>query len=223
MTNTGGMKLKRKLIIGILSLLLTLGVAGTFWGTNIAVAAAGIWNSCPRDRVNCAYPGDCHSYIDTNKDTICDRSQAEPAAITSPSSSSSSQSSTTMTTIAAENDTDPAVTSSNSASLNSRSYHFLPILAILAVLYATTWMLSGKKIIKQVLHRRIWNIVLGVSALVSVLLGMLLLLNLDLGWSITLPFSMLYWHVEAGIAMGLIAIFHVGWHWRYFTKLFTGK
>jgi hypothetical protein len=213
------MKVKGKIIIGICSLLFATGLVGTFWGPGIAEAATGIWDSCPKGRVNCAYPGDCHSYIDTNNDAICDRSQSEP--VSSSSSSVNTQTSPAATT--EENTTDPEAVLSSNSSTGSRNYHFLPILAGLVVLYATTWILATKKIITQVLDRRIWNIVLAVSTLVSALLGMLLLLNLDLGWNITLPFNMLFWHVEAGIALGIVALFHIGWHWRYFTKMVVSK
>jgi hypothetical protein len=206
--------MKRKLIIGILSVLALIGLAGTFWGSSLVTTAGGIWGSCTKGRINCPYPGECNSYIDTNNDNICDRSQAEPAAASNQTTTMSTSSTVTTT---------PSVTATvSNRTIRKTSYYFIPIAAGLIVLYALTWILSAAKKIKQVTHRRIWNIVLGVSGLVSAVLGLLLLLNLDLGLSITLPFDMLYWHVEAGIALGIIAIFHIGWHWRYFAKL-VGK
>jgi hypothetical protein len=62
-------------------------------------------------------------------------------------------------------------------------------------------------------------VILLVACLVSVLLGLILTFNLDFDTNITLPFNMLFWHVEAGIAMSVIAIFHIVWHWRYFVKI----
>lgn len=191
------------------------GLVGAIWGPTLAVSASDIWNSCTRGRVNCAYPGDCHSYIDTNNDNICDRSQAEPESATIQATTTIAASSAATTTA--------STTTVSSRTIRKTSYYFIPIAAGLTILYAVTWILSAAKKIKQVTHRRIWNIVLGVSGLISAVLGMLLLLNLDLGLNITLPFDMLYWHVEAGIALGIIAIFHIGWHWRYFTRLFGNR
>ena len=230
------MRTKQIVIISLLSLLLTVGLADTFWGTSIAEAASGIWNSCPRGRINCTYPGACHSYIDTNNDAICDRSQAAPQSSTAIDSTQADASVST-TTEENSNDTGTAVnnnqsylseigndtTSSGTSTNKSSGYNFLAIMSGLIIAYAITWILSAAKKIKQVTHRRIWNVVLGVSGLISAVLGLLLLLNLDLGLNITLPFNMLYWHVEAGIALGIIAIFHIGWHWRYFAKLFGKK
>ena len=58
-----------------------------------------------------------------------------------------------------------------------------------------------------------------VSMIVSALLGVFLILAIDFNIKIALPFDMLFWHVEAGIALGIVGIFHIFWHWRYFAKL----
>jgi len=230
------MKKKQITTISLLSLLLAVGLAGTFWGTSIAEAASGIWNSCPRGRTNCAYPGACHSNIDTNNDAICDRSQSAPQSSTT---TDSVQVDASVSTTTEENSNDTGTAANNSQSYSSEisdnrassssmtdkssGYNFLAVMSGLIIAYAITWILSAVKKIRQITHRRIWNIILGISGLISAVLGILLLLNLDLGLNITLPFNMLYWHVEAGIALGTIAIFHIGWHWRYFTRLFVNK
>jgi hypothetical protein len=90
---------------------------------------------------------------------------------------------------------------------------------IAAFLYALTWVLSRKKVIRHQLHRKIWNIILLVSAAISALLGLFLTLNLEFDLNITLPVNMLFWHVEASIVMGIILVFHIIWHWKYFVKM----
>ncbi len=209
----------RKSVIIVFVILLAAGIAGTFWGSSIAEAASSIWNSCPRDRVNCAYPGACRSYIDTNDDNICDRSQSAPQTSTTAA--------TSQTTVAAVNPAISSVTetaaSANvtaAAGTSSRSYYFIPILIAAALLYATTWTLAARKAIKAVTHRRIWNIVLLVSMAISAILGLFLILSIDFNIDIQLPFNMLFWHVEAGIALSIIGLFHILWHWRYFVKIF---
>jgi hypothetical protein len=220
------MKKKILIIIGV-CLLLIVGLAGTFWGSSIAEAASGVWNSCDRGRVNCVYPGDCRSYIDTNKDSICDRSQSNPALKTTTASSSnlvsnlnagSSLGSVSTSSGSAQVDSTAAVDSPATID-SSRSYYFIPILAILVILYSLTWLLSNRKIINTMLHRKIWNMVLLIASAISVLLGLVLILNIDFNTNIVLPFNMLFWHVETGIAFGIIALFHVFWHRRYFAKM----
>jgi hypothetical protein len=250
--------LKHKIAIFIFVFLLVIGGVGAIWGTQIAEAASGIWNSCPRGLTNCAYPGRCRLYIDTNSDRICDRSQSAPltaastpttavvskAATTGAASTPAATTSVPAATAAPSgspgvsaggilaavipddnsgtptgNSQNESVTNSNTAEFK-HSYYFVPILLATAVLYALTWILSAKKIIKTLFHRKIWNVILLVSMLVSAVLGLFLILSIDFNINITLPFNMLFWHVEAGIALGIVGVFHILWHWRYFAKMF---
>jgi hypothetical protein len=242
--------MKKKLVIIILSALLLVGIAGTVGGASIAEAASSIWNSCVRNRVNCPYPGACNSYIDTNKDRICDRSQSAPLATTSATPVKTTPASTatasTTTTSANTAGTSVTVTTTPTPTLaaatspttqaaqeiattgevaenisgRNRSYYFIPILAVIGLLYVTTWVLAARKIVKNVIHRRIWNIVLLVAMAISAILGILLILSIDFNINVTLPFNMLFWHVEAGIALGIVGLFHILWHRRYFVKIF---
>ena len=222
--------MKKKITVIILTIMLLTGLAGTFWSSEIVEAATGIWNSCTKGRVNCPYPGQCHSYIDTNKDKICDRSQSAPQpSATPPVSTPVSAIPTTNTpavfTDASELTPDDAVdtagvsSAANENSVKKNSYGFILILLIAAFLYALTWVLSRKKVIRHQLHRKIWNIILLVSAAISALLGLFLTLNLEFDLNITLPVNMLFWHVEASIVMGIILVFHIIWHWKYFVKI----
>ena len=40
--------------------------------------SSSYWNTCRRGKTDDAYPGDCHDYVDTNGDDICDLSQPDP-------------------------------------------------------------------------------------------------------------------------------------------------
>ena len=102
---------------------------------------------------------------------------------------------------------------------NRLSYHFGLIILTIGILYGLSHFLSAKHIIKVVVHRRIWNVILLVSTIITALLGLFLILRIDFGIYISLPINSLFWHVEAGIVMGLIAVFHIIWHWRYFQKM----
>jgi hypothetical protein len=99
-------------------------------------------------------------------------------------------------------------------------YHFIPILLVVAALYALTRTLSKKNVIPRQIHRKIWNILLLISTFVSAVLGLLLILNLEFRMGINLPFNMQFWHVEASIVMGLILLFHIIRHWKFFAGIF---
>lgn len=197
-----------------------IGLVGTFWGTSIAEAASGLWNSCPRGEVNDAYPGDCHDYIDTNNDGICDRSQSNPQ-LSSTAEDSSSSLTVDSSTVAANNgdSASTAEAATDGAGINSYSYNFILICLVCIVLYCITWILSAKKIMKQTVHRKIWNVVLLISLIGSALLGLIRILIIDFNINISLPFNTLFWHVEVSIVLGIVALFHIFWHWRYFTTM----
>jgi spermidine synthase len=103
--------------------------------------------------------------------------------------------------------------------LGEGRYDLISISAILFFLYGITLLFSRKKLISVASHRKIWNILLLVTFLASAGFGTLLVIRLNTGWEFELPFNMLYWHVEAGVAMFLIALFHIAWHWRYFKNI----
>ncbi|MCK5084660.1 MAG: hypothetical protein KAQ64_03330, partial [Candidatus Pacebacteria bacterium] len=103
------------------------------------------------------------------------------------------------------------------------TYHLLSISLVLILLYFITHILSKKKIVSIVSHRKIWNVLLLLTFLVSGIFGILLVIKINFGIAIPLPFNILFWHVEIGIAMFVISIFHTLWHWTYFKNLFRIK
>ena len=72
-------------------------------------------------------------------------------------------------------------------------------------------------------HRKFWNILLLITFLASGILGILLVIRINLGIAMLLPFNIMFWHVEIGIAMVVISIFHTLWHLPYFKNLFMIK
>lgn len=174
------------------------------------------WEDCPYGLVNDTYPGYCSRYTDTDKDNICDHSQPAPAErlLLQDSAPVFTQ---------AENSTYPDVIDLPKSNAQSAprgdKYDLFPIGIGLLLLYTASFMLSRKKIIGLVAHRRLWNILLLITFLVSAILGIILVIRINTGIVIQLPFDMLFWHVEAGIAMTAIAVFHIAWHWSYFKSI----
>ena len=166
------------------------------------------WDDCPYNKTDCPRPGICNKYIDTDNDKICDRSQPAPK-------------NRNIEIINAQETNDKNLIINNKQ--NKMTYHLVPISLILILLYFITHILSKKKIISVVNHRKIWNVLLLVSFLVSGILGILLVIEINFGIRISSPFNILFWHVETGITMFAISIFHTLWHWAYFKNLFTVK
>jgi len=102
---------------------------------------------------------------------------------------------------------------------SKRNYHLLSISLSLLLLYFISYILSKKKIISPVNHKKIWNILLFVTFLISGVLGILLVIKINFGIAIPLPFNILFWHVEIGIAMFVICIFHIIERQGYFKNI----
>jgi len=98
------------------------------------------------------------------------------------------------------------------------SYHFLILSFIVIVLYFLSFYLVKINIIKLLLHRKIWNLILLFSFLISGIIGLVLAFMIDNKMSITWYSNLLWIHVELGIIMAIVSIFHALWHLKYFVK-----
>jgi len=105
--------------------------------------------------------------------------------------------------------------------VNTKDYYTIPLILITIILYFTTLFLTKKKKLSLRNHRKIWNILLMGAFLGTGILGILLTINLEFGLGITLPFSMLKWHVLIGIPSVVISFFHIFWHMPYLKKMFN--
>ncbi len=90
-------------------------------------------------------------------------------------------------------------------------------------LYAFTWALAKLKKIKLSLHRKIWNVILFLTFLVSCLFGFFLVIQLNYDFVMDWYKTLIYWHVQFGIAMTIIAFFHAIWHTKYYINMFKQK
>ena len=104
-----------------------------------------------------------------------------------------------------------------------KAYYLFPVVLALVVLYLISHLLSTKKIINLKNHRRIWNIFLLITFLIPGILGILMVMKINFGMVMPLPFDLLFWHVEIGIAMFVISIFHIYYHKNYFLKMLKVK
>ncbi len=186
-------------------ILITSGLFLVLTMLNISTVIA--WDNCPFGEINDTYPGNCGRYIDTDNDGICDLSQPAPEdRVEQKEGIEGGNSSIKM-----------------ESGGRGIDYFFIPIALLLVVLYLISLILSKKKKIKAVQHRKIWNILLLVTFLVSGILGILLVLKVSFGIEIPSYSDALFFHVEFGIAMTFISIFHILWHWKYFRKILTKK
>lgn len=103
---------------------------------------------------------------------------------------------------------------------HSKDYRLIMIAIVTIILYFLTFYLQKIKMIRLVTHRKIWNMVLLITFFVSALLGLLLTIRLEYGVNFPTFFNQLFWHVEAGIVMTIVSIFHAAWHMPYWKCYF---
>ncbi|MEI8067922.1 MAG: hypothetical protein WCG91_03175 [Candidatus Shapirobacteria bacterium] len=103
------------------------------------------------------------------------------------------------------------------------NYYFLLISFLVFDLYFISSYLVKNQKISLLTHRRIWNIVLLVSFLITAILGLTLAIFIDLKLSVLWYKSMLWFHVEAGIIMAMVSIFHLIWHLPYYLSILKKK
>ena len=101
-----------------------------------------------------------------------------------------------------------------------KPYRLILISALTLGGYFLTFLLARFGILHKVYHRRLWNTLLLLTAAVSCLFGFFLVIQLNYGLLGSWYRPILTWHVECGIAMTIILVFHLVWHLPYYKRLF---
>jgi hypothetical protein len=98
-------------------------------------------------------------------------------------------------------------------------YNISPIAIAFFLVYAVSFVLHKTKRIRLATHRKVWNVLLAATFLITGIFGLILTIQLDYPLPFTIPFDLLFWHVEAGAVMTFISLFHLGWHFKYYRNL----
>ncbi len=99
-------------------------------------------------------------------------------------------------------------------------YDLISISVLLFLFYGISWLAVKSGLLSKVYHKRFWNSLLLISFLVSGGLGIFLTFQINYDWDIAITDSLTFWHVDVGIAMFWVVVFHIFWHLSYFSKLF---
>ncbi len=98
-------------------------------------------------------------------------------------------------------------------------YALFPIGIAIILLYVLTYLLYRAGIIHKKSHRQVWNTGLLLTFFITAILGLLLAVQVNFKLEIPWIKELLDWHVNFGIGMSMIAIFHFAWHWSYYRDL----
>mgnify|MGYP003417362301 FL=1 len=104
-----------------------------------------------------------------------------------------------------------------------KPYSIILISSIVLISYFATYLLVKAGKMKKLSHRKLWNVILLLTFLVSCLLGFVLALQINYGFCMDWFRNFLKWHVEFGIAMTLIAVIHIIWHYKYYINMISKK
>lgn len=94
------------------------------------------------------------------------------------------------------------------------TYDLLSISIPLILAYCGSYFLYHNNYIKKAVHIRLWNILILITFLVSICAGLTLLSLVEYGIALPISQTLLYWHIEFGIAMFWIALFHIHSYWK---------
>lgn len=95
---------------------------------------------------------------------------------------------------------------------------FIPSIPVI-ISYLVTYTCYKKNIIKKRVHISIWNLAILLTFLVSGLGGFFLVILMDLGLTSPVNGQLLYWHVEFGITMIFVGLFHIHTYWNSTKKM----
>ena len=104
------------------------------------------------------------------------------------------------------------------------AYPLWTITILVILFYSLSFAFSKIGLVSRVNHRKFWNVLLLVTFLVTGLIGLLMVVKINYKQEWPFYDQLVGYHVDFGIGMAIIGIFHFWWHLRYYLKLFkTGK
>lgn len=99
-------------------------------------------------------------------------------------------------------------------------YHITGTLTVAALLYLISFYFYRAGFYTVQLHRRLWNVLLAIAFLTTATAGVFLALQVNYKWDFGITKAILKWHVEFGISMAITGLFHLLWHFSYYTRIF---
>ena len=123
-------------------------------------------------------------------------------------------------TIARSDSQSNTTATDNTKNIAHNPYPVYHILIGLLILYGISVLLVKKNVWQKATHRKVWNVALTITFLISCMLGVLLAIFIHHGYYPHNYVSFLHIHVWFGIGMTIIAMFHALWHINYFKAMF---
>ena len=97
-------------------------------------------------------------------------------------------------------------------------YHVSSTGLTVLILYLISYSLCKAEVYSLQFHRKLWNILLALVFIATIIAGLFLALQTTYKWHIPHIREILKWHVEIGISMAFAGLIHFLWHAPYYFK-----
>jgi len=116
---------------------------------------------------------------------------------------------------------DVAETTEEETPVKTKSpYSLILISSITLGLYILSVILVKANVWKKATHRKVWNVLLLITGLVSCLFGFFLVIQINYNLKMDWFWTVKLYHVQLGIAMTIIMVIHILWHLNYWKSVF---
>ncbi len=105
---------------------------------------------------------------------------------------------------------------------STNTYPVAIVFLSVIIMYGLSYALVAIKKLKAIIHKKFWDIMLGISFFATVTLGIILMLNINYDITLSLPFNVLYWYIITSTFMMTLALLHFLWQ-KYYYKNFLRK
>jgi predicted membrane-bound spermidine synthase len=105
--------------------------------------------------------------------------------------------------------------------MNPGPYHLIPIGILLILIYLGSFFSVRLLLLDPSRHRRFWNLILLLFFISSALLGLFLSIKVNYKLNIPSIDRIMQWHVDLGIGLAFVAVFHLTWHLGYYKKMLS--
>jgi hypothetical protein len=99
-------------------------------------------------------------------------------------------------------------------------YHVIDTGLTIIIFYLISYFFCRIGFYSQQFHRKLWNSLLAIAFVSTIVAGIFLALQVNYKWNIPSVKTILKWHVEFGIGMAFTGLIHFICHLSYFGKIF---
>ena len=103
--------------------------------------------------------------------------------------------------------------------MNLGPYHLFSTGLLLILSYLVSLALVRLQFLSRSYHRKFWNTLLLFFFISTAALGLMLVVKVNYKLKMDWMESVMQWHVDLGIGFAFVAVFHLTWHLRYYTRL----